>query len=402
VRLGIHHDGITHNIPPFEAEIRRRTWWQVFFLDGQASRLAGAVFPMWMSKFDTELPLNVSDSDMSPTMKETPPEREGATEMLLCRLRTEIAGTFREAGVLDSEGIWHLAASPENIPAKDKAIDELEARLQKNYVQYCDPSIPLHLLCLYMAKSAISTMRLLAHHPRQYPDKGASMPQREKDMLWAESLKELENFAACHMDQTLQGFLWHTYVHSYVQFHLDALIYVLSELRNRTSGDLVERAWRQIELAYEHRPEMLTEHKDSLYFAMGSLCLKAWAKYEEAGGRYDGTQLMPVPRYISKLRTQRKIPEPPTPPPQPTPQQPTPESLNKQDESTQMPQYANYIPGYNTYNTTNDPWDRNRNMAMTEITPVDWEYWRTLMDGELPTYAGDQGMALDPSQGWIG
>ena len=405
VRLGIQHDGITHKIPPFEAEIRRRTWWQVVFLDGQASKLAGTGFPTWLGKFDTKLPLNVSDSDLSPTMKETPVEKEGATEMMFCRLRAEVGGAFRKTGTLDSDGIWHLTSGPESIPGKDKAIDELEERFHKYYIQYCDPSIPLHMICIYMAKSVICMMRMLAHHPRQYPDKGANMPQQEKDMLWAESLKELEIAAACHLDKAMQGFLWHTHV----QFHLDAFIYVLSELRNRTTGELVERAWHQVEIAYEHRPEMLTENKNTLYFAMGSLCLKAWTKYEEAGGRYKGTQLAPIPRYISKLRMQRKIPEPPTPtPPQIQSQQPTPESLNRHDNSSigsnQMAQYANVIPGYNSYNTTNDLWNKagiGLNMTIPEITPVDWEYWQTLMDGDLPAYTGDPSIPVDPSQGWI-
>ena len=409
MRLGIQHDGTVHNIPPFEAEIRRRTWWQVVFLDGQASKLAGAGFPTWLGKFDTKQPLNVSDSDLSPTMKEMPIEREGPTEMMFCRLRAEVGGAFRSVGSLDTLGIWHLTTGPDKIPEKDKAIDELEARFQEKYIQYCDPSIPLHLLCIYMTKSVISMLKLLAHHPRQYPDKGASMPQRERDMLWTESLKELEILAMCHLEKSVQGFLWHTYL----QFHLDAFIYVLSELRQRTSGDLVQRAWRQIELAYNQRPEMLTESKNTLYFAMGSLCLKAWAKYEEAGGRYDGTQLLPVPRYISKLRTQRKIPEPPTPPlPQLSSQEPTPESLNRSEESyaasDQMVQYSNPIPGYNAYNTTNSAWEDkarpepNLALPLQEVTLVDWEYWQTLMDGDLPSYTGDPNMALDPSQGWIG
>lgn len=238
-------------------------------------------------------------------------------------------------------------------------------------------------------------MRLLAHHPRQYPDKGASMPQRERDMLWSESLKELEILAMCHMEKSIQGFLWHTYV----QFHLDAFIFVLSELRQRTSGNLVKRAWHQIELAYEQRPEMLTENKDSLYCAMGSLCLKAWAKYEEAGGRYDGTQLLPVPRFISKLRTQRNIPEPSVPvPPQLSSQEPTPESLNRSEESYGAPT------GAQQYGMTNSVWGKDRpdaNIAMQEITLVDWEYWQTLMDGDLPSYTGEPSMALDVTEGWI-
>lgn len=44
-RLGIHTDSDSSKFTPFEGEMRRRTWWQVVFLDGHASKLAGAPFP---------------------------------------------------------------------------------------------------------------------------------------------------------------------------------------------------------------------------------------------------------------------------------------------------------------------------------------------------------------------
>lgn len=44
-RLGIHTDIASSRLSPFDAEMRRRTWWQIVFLDGHASKLAGAPFP---------------------------------------------------------------------------------------------------------------------------------------------------------------------------------------------------------------------------------------------------------------------------------------------------------------------------------------------------------------------
>ena len=174
-RLGIHRDGADHQISPFDAEMRRRTWWQVVFLDGQASKLAGAGFPAWLAKFDTKMPLNVSDSDLSPGMKETPVEKEGVTEMLFCCLRYEVAQALRK-----SMRFGDCKMGPELIAEKDKAIDALEVRFQEKFIKYCDPSIPLHLLASFVARSIICTMRLMAHHPRQYPDKGASMPKKRR------------------------------------------------------------------------------------------------------------------------------------------------------------------------------------------------------------------------------
>jgi len=379
-------------MPPFDAEIRRRTWWQIVFLDGHSSKLAGAGFPAWLAKFDTQIPKNISDSDLSPTMKEPPTEKAGATEMMFCSLRYQTAQALRDSKhTTNMDGSWSIASgsSPEMLAEKDRAIDALEIQFEKKFVQYCDPSIPLHLLVIYVAKSVICTMRIMAHHPRQYPDKGASMPQREKDMLFTESLKEMEYDSLGHTTKSIRGYLWHVTSH----FQLDAFIYLVSELRHRTSGDLVERAWQQIKISYENRPELITDTKNSLYVAIGNLALKAWAKREEAMGSYQAP-----PRFVSLLRSQRNIPDPP---------RPVPEVQNEDPYSRpRMMDYPIDAPPQNTeFASTEQQWgnfDTDIDMNMPEITPVDWAYWQTLMDGELPAYNGDLGVdgAADQNQWW--
>lgn len=203
-------------------------------------------------------------------------------------------------------------------------------------------------------------------------------------MLFSESLKELEIAAMGHSNKIVQGFQWHIHVH----FQLDAFIYVLSELRHRTTGQQADRAWQQVETSFEHRPEMLNETKNSLYYAIGNLTLKAWAKREEAGGLYP-QQLTP-PRFISVLRSQRNIPAP-APPQQNTEWRgETPAA-----PSNRMIGYTSKtVPEQNAYDMAAEQW---KNMefgydpVMPDITPNDWEYWQTLMDGDLPTYTGEGG-----------
>jgi hypothetical protein len=134
------------------------------FLDGQTSKLAGAGFPIWLTQFDTKPPLNISDSDISPTMKDPPLEKEGATEMIFCCLRYEVAQVLRKAGMASRNGdaMWHIPQGVHLIEQKDKAIDELETVFEKKFVRYCDPAIPLHYLVTIVAKSVIGTMRIMA------------------------------------------------------------------------------------------------------------------------------------------------------------------------------------------------------------------------------------------------
>jgi len=233
----------------------------------------------------------------------------------------------------------------------------------------------------------------MAHHPRQYPDKGANMPQVEKDMLLNESLKELEISSFGQQEKAVRGYLWHIHVH----FQLDAFIYVLSELRYRNSGDQVERAWKQVELAYDQRPEMLTETKNSLYFAIGNLALKAWAEREESGYLCQGNQLIPPPQFISVLRSQRRIPEtPPTPAPSNAPSNDFGKT-NPYTKPGSTAEAGGFYPG-NVYQSNQQQWDNNAYLAMDtmmmpDMAAVDWEYYQTMLDGELPAYPGQDWVA---------
>ncbi|TVY83010.1 Aurofusarin cluster transcription factor aurR2 [Lachnellula suecica] len=382
-RLGLHRDGSKYKISPFDAEMRRRTWWQIIFLDGHASKLAGAGFPAWHTQFDAKVPLNISDSDLSPAMKDPPTEKEGATEMIFCSLRYDVAEAIRNTGktMRNNETEWDAAKGPQHLQEKDRAIDDLEAQFQQKYGRYCDTSIPLHLLVLHVIKSVICTMRIMAHHPRQYLDKGVSMPQSEKDYLFVECLQELEIDGLGHTVKAVEGFRWHIQDH----FQMDCFIIVLSELRHRIVGDLVERAWQQVAIAYEYRPEMITDSKNALYFAVGNLTLKAWRKREESGILNQGPYEMSTPQYITMLHAQRNQAEPQQQPAR----FPSQESYVR---SNRMPEYSNDPASRNNaYQNVTDQWPTTNtfNMSMPDITPKDWEYWRTLMDGDLPAYTGN-------------
>ena len=207
------------------------------------------------------------------------------------------------------------------------------------------------------------------------------MPQGERDFVFAESLKELEIDGLGHTLKAIERFRWHIQDH----FQFSAFIHILGELRHRLTGDLVERAWQQVAIAYEYRPYIITNTKNPLYFAVGNLTLKAWRKREESGILDHGGRENSTPRYITLLRAQRNIPDPPT----------TFQNQESYVRSNPLPDYHNNsVPTNDMYQVTNDQWattDLSYGMTVPEITPVDWEYWNTLMDGELPAYTGNDG-----------
>ena len=337
-------------------------------------------------EFDTKIPLNVSDSDLSPAMKDLPQEKEGATEMIFSCLRYEVASAIRNAGAFTRDGDSSNTSTGADIMGKkDQAIEDLNKRIKEKYVKYCDPSIPLHRLVIYVSKSVISSMKIMAHHPRQYPDKGASMPQAERDMLFEESIKGLEVDSLGYTVPAIKGYLWH--VQHY--FQLDAFIYILSELGERLTGGPVERAWELVGVAFECHPEMIENTKNALYVAMGNLCLKAWRKREEAGLTDQGGYPIQVPQFINQLRKLRKGSE--LSKPGKLIQDPR-KRVPQHTQASQMIEYTNSNALQNMYQHNAEQFaniDLALDMEMPEITSVDWEYWQTLMNGDMPAYNDD-------------
>lgn len=303
-RIGLHRDDTSH-LSPFDGEIRRRLWRQLMILDHTSSELAGCAptYTIMMGSTLHKLPAYVNDSDLFPDMTELPPEREGACEMIFCALRYHFSSFFLLINNKDTttfDSYWHGLTSKEaTLEMKDKAIDELNQQVEEKFLRFCDPLVPLHNLTSIAARAALSGIRLRAHHPRQYPDNGASMPQSEKEMLFALSLKIIQYDTLVHANPSLQRYLWHVKV--YFQWH--ALIYLLSELRYRKVGEEPDRAWDQIGETFRHHPEIIHEPEYALYIAIRSLTLRAW-EIRETESRRMGIPIHP-PEVIIKLRNLR-------------------------------------------------------------------------------------------------
>lgn len=379
-RIGLHHDGTILGLSIFETELRRRLWWQIVLLDGRSAELCGSGSSLLTPVWDTKTPLNVNDSDLNPNMREMPVEHTGLTEMAFCLLRYEF-GTFLRSGPTTAfDGSWQkLSSAALSSSEKEKAIKELEQLLERKFLRFCDPSIPLHFQCVLVARGAMCMMRLRAHHPCHRSDGGANMARNERDLLFSNSMKVLELDNLSHSTQITQRFLWHTNV--YFQWH--ALIYALGELCSRTAGDEVDGAWQQITDVFKYRPE-LTKMKNALSIAIGNLTIKAW-EARETVERQRKPQTRP-PSFISNLYSQREIRKTIAS---------TPSSCEPKTTSDGTPseRHVGDLQGReaNTDGTTSSGLDQPRpaDSLSKEYCPADWAEWVNLLqDFELQPFDG--------------
>jgi len=300
--------------------MRRRVWWHVLLVDGRTTVQAGKSI-VFSGNPVSELPANLNDADLSPDMTGTPKTYEGPTEMLFCLLRYEVGKFFSGSGMR----LNHPSAS---IDERDALINELEEKLTREYIQYCDQAIPLHRVAAGGARSAICKMRVMAHHPSQYADKGKSMPQSEHDLLFSASLEMIELHVQGYADTAVGRFMWHIDN----SFQLDALVFMLIESRTQPpAAPLTDRAWAAVDGILESRPDLLDDSSELLR-AFQQLVLRAWEARESEAQR-QGLAPPSPPACIVKLRAA-------FPQPQPQPQQ----ALTTRDIPPASPSIATAVP----------------------------------------------------------
>ncbi|RFU24475.1 hypothetical protein B7463_g11863, partial [Scytalidium lignicola] len=272
-RMRLSIDGSHYAIPPFEAEMRRRLWWQIILIEYRVAELSGAGTSMVNYVWNTKFPANVNDSDLFPDMRGPPIERSGLTEMTFVRLRCEVCQFIR-----------HSRDITGSLSVDEAAIDEFEQRLEREYLKYCDPFIPLHLISLSMTKSALCKLRMRLRHPQSMSNQSRDLPQAEKDKLFQLSLNMIEIHNKTTTNPSAQRFAWHICTN----YPFLAHIYLLWALRYRTNDELSERAWQQI----SERQENNMKYDDTYFskkpeesfikFAIANLTIKAWEVRESA------------------------------------------------------------------------------------------------------------------------
>ncbi|KAF2823007.1 hypothetical protein CC86DRAFT_244419, partial [Ophiobolus disseminans] len=272
-RIGLHRDGAKLGLPPFEVEMRRRLWWQIMMLEGYAQKLAGTGSAGTILKGDVSMPSNVNDSDLFVSMKESPKEREGATEMMFFLIRCHVGEFLKRSADSHTtfDGVWHrLTFSAAHVAIKDKAIGELQTLFQTKFLQYCDPSIPWHFMCSQLGTAIIFMLRFMAHSTEY---SSGDLSQSEKDTMFDLAVKLLAAQNLAYTMKEMQGFVWHVNLN----FQWKAFVYVLSELRYRTKGAQVDHAWKEVGKSYNSHPSFdKALAKRALPIAVNNLTLKAW------------------------------------------------------------------------------------------------------------------------------
>jgi hypothetical protein len=305
--MGLHCDGIYLGLPPFDTEIRRRLWWQIKMLDSKFAELAGhaRIKNVTEDSQMTYMPSNVNDNQIYPGMSLFPVETEGFTDMCFCCLMSEFIRFWtrhaarRRAEHGEDATLWDNYGSKSDIAEMDRAVDELKQVLDKNYVRNCDPTRPVQLITLIMARTAPNHMHFIAHHPRRW-GRDEDIPDSERQYVWDLAIKQLETEVMIKSNRQFDRFAW--YISSF--FPWAQAIYILDCLRSNPLLSCAAKAWQLIGQLYHHCPDLISKKK-LICVALGNLCLKAH-NARIAALEQQGKSVVRIPNYITALRSLRE------------------------------------------------------------------------------------------------
>lgn len=266
--LGLHRDGTNFGLSPFETEMRRRLWWHIVIVDVRTAEDHGTdpMINEWM--YDTRMPLNINDDDISPEMKTFPPERASFTDMTFTMIRCHVSRNYRHL-IHFPGGTKSVAPTLED---RKKTVECLHNTLNEKYVKYCDMQEPLQWACATMARLVVAKLWLVVHHP-MIKNNLTSLSVEDRNRILLTSIEVIEFTRLMETSESTRRWGW--LFGSYIQWH--AIAFVLAELCVRPQCPGVERAWLAIDSTFHEWERKSMGKKGSLWRPLTKLYNRAQA-----------------------------------------------------------------------------------------------------------------------------
>ncbi|KAJ5613627.1 hypothetical protein N7528_007281 [Penicillium herquei] len=234
IALGLQRDG-SHfgNLTPYEIEMRRRVWWSLIALDVRTSEDQGSDFTITLGSFDTKMPLNINDEDISPDSTEIPVERDGLTDMSFPRVNLGISDL--------SKKMMARVSKTTTMEEQSGFVDEMYQRLQEGFLKFSADSEPsiLHWVSTAVTRLVMAKMTLITFSPVLFSSATERISQEMRNKLLVAAIEIAEYNHALNSEEGCRQWRWafQTYTHWY------AIVYLLIEIGRRPFSPIVERAW---------------------------------------------------------------------------------------------------------------------------------------------------------------
>ncbi|RSL42239.1 hypothetical protein CEP54_015552 [Fusarium duplospermum] len=234
--MGLHRDGSHLALSPLEREMRRRLWWGLLFLDVRSAEELGTDLIVVESTFNTQMPSNINDIDMSLDMSEPPLTREVCTDTTLFLVRCEICNLSRR--------LIEAASTSSTSEEQKTTLVEIYQHMDHRFFKWIDETHPLHDVARMLPRSLRAKMCFVIYQPMLFPQPGtkSDLSEEIRQGVYSAAVNILEYNHLLDLDVQFQQCMW--LLHTYTNWHATA--YFLIESYRRPWTPLVERGWQAL------------------------------------------------------------------------------------------------------------------------------------------------------------
>ncbi|KAL2125941.1 hypothetical protein VTI74DRAFT_2181 [Chaetomium olivicolor] len=250
--MGLHRDGSTYGLSPLETEIRRMVWHQLCFLDIRTCEAQGPKPAIRREDYDTKLPLNCDQDELTPQTTVSPPPAEKWTPALLSIMRFEINEMMRI--------IWQDRRKVENqkitLTTMLERVENFRKKMLAKYGPMLNDRTPIQQYAKLVMQLLIYRLHVMVLHP-YHSNTANPLPDKLSGLLVTSGVFIIEIAMRLESNPLFRNWMW--YSGAYHQYHVAMLL--TAEVYYKPNHRLVERIWPCLDWVFDVDPNLPREQK---------------------------------------------------------------------------------------------------------------------------------------------
>jgi hypothetical protein len=279
--MGLHRDGQAYGLNALETHVRRLLWHQLCFLDVRTCEAQGPKPAIRREDYDTKLPLNCKEDQLSSLTDASPEPADSWTSTLLPLMRFEINEMMRI--------IWadrrKLEMKKTTLTAVLTKIENFRKRMLEKYDHLIDDRVPIQHYAKLVMHLLMYRLHAMVLHP-YHANTVTPLPPRLTGVLIQAGIMIVELSIVL---ETLPEFRdWWWYLGAYSQYQIALLL--ATEMFYRPDNREAARIWACLDYVFQLDLSMPWEQKGRVI--LGEIMRKR--------GVYDSMRKVRAPTAMAK------------------------------------------------------------------------------------------------------
>ncbi|KAK4233822.1 hypothetical protein C8A03DRAFT_19171 [Achaetomium macrosporum] len=250
--MGLHRDGSAYGLNPLEAQVRRLVWHQLCFLDVRTCEAQGPKPAIRREDYDTAMPVNCEDEDLTPQVTNPPAPSERWTSMLLSIIRFEINEMMRN--------IWtdrrKLELRKTTLTAMLSKVENFRKQMFEKYSRWLNVRVPIQKYAKLVMQLLTYRLHVMVLHP-YHSNTANPLPERLNGLLVTSGIEIIETAIQLESNPLFRDWAW--YLGAYQQYQIALLL--ATEIYYRPNRKDAERIWPCLDWVFQLDPNAPREQK---------------------------------------------------------------------------------------------------------------------------------------------